>query len=355
MTAGAGTTRTTDTGAETLAPDDPRLSWDGIGGWSGDSGRRLPLRMPVERLATAMSANFSRIALTTAGVRFAVRTDAAELTLDMENDPGGSPLDVRVDGTLVHRWTGGPGRQRVTFPLPAGGPDPAEVEVWLPHLGITRIGAVSFRGHRSLRAAERSGPRWIAYGSSLTQCMYAAGPSETWPALVAAGRGWRLRNLGFAGEAYLDPVVARAVRDAPADVITLELGINAYIRGAFTERSWGPAVCGLIDTIRDGHPDTPVAVLTPLSSPDREKAVNSAGLTLEDTRAITEEAVRVLQRLGDRALHPVDGLALAPVADAAHLYADGLHPTAAGEHVLAERIGAALGGIPLQRVASLRP
>ncbi|MGW6353063.1 hypothetical protein ACWGAA_39935, partial [Streptomyces sp. NPDC055080] len=84
MTTGAGTTRTTDTGAETLAPDDPRLSWDGIGGWSGDSGRRLPLRMPVERLATAMSANFSRIALTTAGVRFAVRTDAAELTLDME-------------------------------------------------------------------------------------------------------------------------------------------------------------------------------------------------------------------------------------------------------------------------------
>ncbi|MFB8021092.1 GDSL-type esterase/lipase family protein [Streptomyces rubiginosohelvolus] len=341
-----GTARAPGAAVERLVPGDPRLSFDGIAGWDRGTGARLPLRMPVDRLATAMSANFSRLARTTAGVRFAVRTDATALELEVDLDPGGSPLDIRVDGILAHRWTGGPGRHRVAFPLPVTDGTPADVEVWLPHLAVTRIGAVTLRGHRHLLAAERTGRRLLVHGSSLTHCMYAAGPSETWPALVAAEHGWRLRNLGFAGEAYLDPVVARTIRDTPADLIALELGINAYIRGAFTARSWGPAVCGFLDTVRDGHPDTPVVVLTPLSSPDRERAVNSAGLTLEGARSLTAEAVRVLQRLGDRHLHLLDGLAVAPVADAGELYADGLHPTAEGEHVLAGRIGTRLASIP---------
>ncbi|WP_078585175.1 GDSL-type esterase/lipase family protein [Streptomyces anulatus] len=333
-----------------LLPGDPRLSFDGIAGWdrSDGAGLPLPLRMPVDRLDTAMSPILCRLARTTAGVRFAVRTDASELELEaeLEADPGGSPLDVRVDGVLAHRWTGGPGRHRMAFPLPGTDGGPAEVEVWLPHLSVTRIGAVTLRGHRHLLAARRTGRRLLVHGSSLTHCVFAAGPSETWPALVAAERGWRLRNLGFAGESYLDQAVARTIRDTPADLITLELGINAYIGGAFTARSWGPAVCGFLETIRDGHPHTPVVVLTPLSSPERERAVNSAGLTLETARSLTAEAVRVLQRLGDRALSLVDGLAVAPVADARRLYADGLHPTAEGEHVLADRIGAELARIP---------
>ncbi|GFN07885.1 hypothetical protein Smic_64410 [Streptomyces microflavus] len=154
---------------------------------------------------------------------------------------------------------------------------------------------------------------------------------------------------GARGEAYLDPLLARTIRDAPADLITLELGINAYIRGGFTARTWGPAVCGFVETVRDGHPDTPVVVLTSLAAPGREQAVNSAGMTLVETRTATARAVRVLQRLGDRALHLVDGLTLVPVADAAQVYADGLHPTPEGEYVLADRIGAALGRIPLPR------
>ncbi|MBK5992827.1 lipolytic protein G-D-S-L [Streptomyces sp. MBT58] len=339
---------------ERLTTDDPRLSFDGITGWSpegdGADGGLLPLRMPLDRLDTTLSANLARLARTTAGVRFAVRTDAASIELEVENSPGGSPLDVRVDGLLAHRWTGGPGRHRIAFALPGGGARPAEVEVWLPHLSATRIAAVSLAGHLSPPdAVDRPGARWVVYGSSIVHCMYAAGPSETWPALVAAEHGWRLRNLGLAGEAYLDPLLARTIRDAPADLITLELGINAYIRGGFTARTWGPAVCGFVETVRDGHPDTPVVVLTSLAAPGREQAVNSAGMTLVETRTATARAVRVLQRLGDRALHLVDGLTLVPVADAAEVYADGLHPTPEGEYVLADRIGAALGRIPLPR------
>ncbi|MFD5199018.1 hypothetical protein ACFWM7_02385 [Streptomyces sp. NPDC058375] len=106
MTAGTGTGP--DFGAhcapgaaeERLVAGDPRLSFDGNADWDRGDGAWLPLRMPVDRLATAMPANFFWLARTTAEVRFAARTDARFLELEVEvgADPGGSPLDVRVDG-----------------------------------------------------------------------------------------------------------------------------------------------------------------------------------------------------------------------------------------------------------------
>lgn len=167
---------------ERLAPDDPHLSFDGNTGWGREDGADglLPLRMPPERLGATLSANLARLARTAAGARFALRTDAASIELEVENGTGGSPLDVRVGGLLAHRWTGGPGRHRITFALPADGARPVEVEVWLPHLDATRIASVSLSGHRSPPLpVGRPGARWVVYGSSIVHCMFAAGPSET--------------------------------------------------------------------------------------------------------------------------------------------------------------------------------
>ncbi|MET8703185.1 GDSL-type esterase/lipase family protein [Kitasatospora sp. NPDC004723] len=313
-------------------PADERLGWDGVCGFERAGGTVLPLRMPQERIATTLSEDFGRLAALPAGARFAVRTDAARLLLDVDAEAGGAPLDVLADGALVHRRRPGPGRERIDIALPGV---PAEVEVWLPHLSRTRLAAVGLSGHRLLAPVRRTGPRWVAYGSSLTHAMFPHGPSESWTALLARRRGWRLRNLGFAGQAYLDPLVARVLRDTPAELITLEIGTNAYIKSAFTSRSWGPAVGGFVETVRDGHPDTPIAVIAALPSAPREHARNAAGLTLADVRELTGAAVRVLQRLGDRRLHLVDGRDVLPLAEADGLYADGLHPTPAGEHRLA--------------------
>ncbi|WP_052396902.1 GDSL-type esterase/lipase family protein [Streptomyces sp. NRRL F-5123] len=333
---------------EWFAPDDPVLSWDGVADLERTADGWLPRRIPAERLATTPSEGFASCAAMPAGVRFGVRTDAAELTLRLDVTGGSAPLDVRVDGALVRRAAVS-GACEVVVPLTegpaAGGPGPHDVEVWLPHLGRTQVARVGFRGHRALLAAERPGPRWVAYGSSLTHSMFAAGPSETWAALTAARRGWRLHNLGFAGEAHLDPVVARTIRGLPADLISVELGINVYLRESFSPRSWGPAVCGFVETVRDGHPDLPLAVITPLASPTRERVPNKVGLTLEQVRDHTVAAVRVLEGLGDRNLHIVDGLSVVPVDEAGDHFADGLHPTADGEHVLAARIGPALEGL----------
>ncbi|MER5354232.1 SGNH/GDSL hydrolase family protein [Kitasatospora sp. NPDC002551] len=325
-------TGTGQAGEQWFDPADERLGWDGVCGFERTGGTVLPLRMPRERIATALSDDLDRLAAMPAGARFAVRTDADRLLLDLDAQAGGAPLDVLADGVLVDRRRPEPGRARLTVALPGV---PADIEVWLPHLSPTRLAAVGLRGHRLLEPVARTGPRWSAYGSSLTHAMFPHGPSESWTALLARRHGWRLRNLGFAGQAYLDPVVARVVRDTPAELITLEIGTNAYIRSAFTARTWGSAVCGFVETVRDGHPDTPIAVIAALPSVEREHAVNAAGLTLAGVRELTGAAVRVLQRLGDRRLHLVDGRDVLPLAEADGVYADGLHPTAAGEHRLA--------------------
>ncbi|MFB7476340.1 SGNH/GDSL hydrolase family protein [Kitasatospora sp. NPDC056184] len=327
---GAG--RTGEPGEQWFDPADERLGWDGVCGFERVGDTVLPLRTPRERIATALSGDLIRFAALPAGVRFAVRTDAARLLLDLEAEAGGAPLDVLADGVLVDRRRPGPGRARLDIVLPGV---PADIEVWLPHLSRTRLAAVGLHGHRLLEPVVRSGPRWTAYGSSLTHAMFPHGPSEGWTALLARRNGWRLRNLGFIGQAYLDQPVARIVRDTPAELITLEIGTNAYLGSAFTARSWAPAVCGFVETIRDGHPDTPIAVISALPSAKREHAVNAAGLTLALIRDLTGTAVRMLQRLGDRRLHLVDGREVLPLAEADRLYADGLHPTAAGEHRLA--------------------
>lgn len=72
-----------------------------------------------------------------------------------------------------------------------------------------------------------------------------------------------LVNLGFSGNALLDPFTARAMRDAPADLISVKVGINIVNADVMRLRAFTPAVHGFLDTIREGHPTTPLLVVSP--------------------------------------------------------------------------------------------
>ncbi|MEV0398345.1 SGNH/GDSL hydrolase family protein [Polymorphospora rubra] len=148
--------------------------------------------------------------------------------------------------------------------------------------------------------------RWVTYGSSITQCHAAAGPSETWPALVARRLRWDLTRLGFSGECHLDPITARAIAERPADLISLCLGINVYGRGSFGPRTLAGQVSGFVQTIRGAHPSVPIVVISPIISPSRETLPNPAEMTLEDVREAVTGAVTTLRRHGDARLHLVE-------------------------------------------------
>src|SRR5690606_8719768 len=133
--------------------------------------------------------------------------------------------------------------------------------------------------------------------------------SETWPAIVANRLGLSLTCMGFGGQCKLEPSVARVIRDLPADLISVCLGINVT-GGDLTRRTFRPAVLGVLQTIRDSHPDMPLVCVSPICSPPREKPPADGGMSLPEMRDMVRSAVETLQRYSDANLHYVDGLTL---------------------------------------------
>ena len=54
------------------------------------------------------------------------------------------------------------------------------------------------------------------------------------------------------------------MRDTPADLISVKIGINLVNTDLMRVRAFGPAVHGFLDTIREGHPSTPLLVVSPI-------------------------------------------------------------------------------------------
>ena len=126
------------------------------------------------------------------------------------------------------------------------------------------------------------------------------------------------------------------MRDLPADYLSMKVGINIYGLNSLNERTFRPAVIGFVQTVRDGHPDTPLAVISPILSAPREQTPNRVGMTLRLMREEIAAAVAALRAHGDHNLHYVDGLRLMG-PEQAHLIPGDTHPSAEGYKVMARR------------------
>ena len=60
------------------------------------------------------------------------------------------------------------------------------------------------------------------------------------------------------------------IRETPADLISLKIGINLVNTDLMRLRAFVPAVHGFLDSIREGHPDTPLLVISPIACPMHE-------------------------------------------------------------------------------------
>lgn len=352
---------------------------------SGDVVRPHRLSADARRHAPAPLRRMSEF---TSGVRLRLRTDADVLELDVScvrlamrhlggpraaavfaavvpgRDPAIAELDTTglIVETADRRLERGPEvNSHVTLALGEAAAA-RDIEVWLPHDAGTSIRAL--RARRAGRpaaigpAAPDTRPRWLHHGSSISHGGTASTPLRTWPVLAAASLGLDLVNLGFGGNAMLDTMTARTIARTPADVITLKFGINVVGGDAMRERVYLSALHGFLDLVRDGHPDTPLVVVTavgcaavetapgPLQpGPDgrvvavpRETRPGDGTLTLERTRELAAAAVEDRRR-DDPALHLADGLALLR-ADEGRLLPDGLHPGDEGYELIAGRFAA---------------
>jgi lysophospholipase L1-like esterase len=331
----------------TIGSDTP--FWFGSTDWQVDDGWATPLRLGR---ADGLSERLRAAAQCAAGVRAEFDTDASAVTLPIRGADGDARqvVDLVVDGRLVERAevertgveraggerAGGDDRGLLTFALPGR---LSRVEIWLPQRGNCQIGGLRLRDVTTVTAPPRR-PRWIAYGSSITQCSAADGPSSTWPALVARRLGWDLTCLGFNGLAHLDLPVAGVIAAAQPDVVTVCAGINIYNQATFTADELAQRLREFVAIIRGvGEHHDPIALrpvtialMSPITSPDREARRNSLDLTLQDVR-------RTVERIADQlpGVSTIAGPDLFGSGDA-DLLSDGLHPTAAGYRLMADRI-----------------
>ena len=321
------------------------------------------------------------------GVRLAFRTRASVVELDAHPTKvvyrGAPPrpdgvYDLLVDGRLLGQQTASGGDVRTvdmatgsveTRSGPVGTvrfadlPDGAkDVEIWLPHNETTRI--ADLRTDAPVEPApDRGRPVWLHHGSSISHGSNAASPSTTWPALAASLGGAELINLGLGGGALLDPFTARTLRDTPADLISVKIGINLVNLDLMRLRAFTPAVHGFLDTVREGHPDVPLLVVSPILCPIHEDTPGPGAFDFEALGAgelrfratgdpaeraggkltlgvIRDELAGVVQQRAatDRNLHYLDGRELYGEADFAELpLPDELHPDAAAHRRIGER------------------
>jgi hypothetical protein len=310
--------------------------WSGMFATATESdGAQRFLRLDPSGFLPPSTDGLANRAAMPAGVRAGWRTGSGTLILEGDGADDASPYDVLVDGALAHRLPAA-GSQRHVVRVAAPSAD-SLVEVWLPHFGDFRLKTATFDGPGAAPAI-LSGARWLAYGSSITHCQQADGPTQTWPALAARSNGWRLSCLGLAGECQLDPVAADTIAQTPLDIISLCLGINSYNAATYSERTYAGAVYSFISTVRRAHPDVPIVVITPVLSLPREDRPNAVGWTLADYREATAVVVAELRHRGDTRLHCIDGTTVLTAKEAIDRLPDTLHPDNAGYALMAERL-----------------
>lgn len=308
-----------------------------------------PWRLPVDQLRLfPPDDTIGARAQDPAGVRVRFVTDATQIQLIMK--PGAQPrlFDLVSDNQLLATARVPAGETKAEFRLDK--PSAAPLEIWLTQCAPVSLSAISCADGSFLWPASDNRLRWVAYGSSITQCTRAFSPCRTWPAVAARQHDLHLTCLGYGGQCHLEPMVGLMIRDLPADLITLKVGINVMGHSSLSARTLAPAVIGLVRIIRERHPVTPMAVISPIVSPPREEKPNAVGLNLQLMRTHIKDAVERLVAAGDRYLLYCDGSVAFPAEVAAQYLPDDLHPDGEGNEYLGRR----LTELALQPLLSMR-
>ncbi|HVU74455.1 MAG TPA: GDSL-type esterase/lipase family protein [Mycobacteriales bacterium] len=362
-----------------FALDDARARIGGALGLPAGRYGSVMSRLSTRSLAQVHDPELRLVATSTSGVRLELRTDAERLELELlptqlqvlDRPPTKLSLDLVVDGHVTRQielpaaariWVRAPGEVElidhppVTVPVDDLGPGVKDLQVWFPHNGFTELVAVHVPDDATLVPVRTGRPRWVHYGSSISHCVEARRPTDTWPATVARRHDLDLINLGLAGHCQLDQMVARDIRDAAPDLVSLKIGVNVVNHDTFRERTFVPALHGFLDTLREGLPDTPVLVLTPIICPpaedhagptllaadgtfrtvERSEELSRGALSLGRIRELIATVVSTRVAAGDAHLALGDGLELFGPEDVGDLH-DALHPTADGYLRIAER------------------
>lgn len=293
-----------------LALPDERLTVNGLGWWPEEKPGlgRLP-----QRLKRDMPPKVWNLAQAPAGVRLRFATDSDRVAFIATSTSTSTPVhvtaighagvDLYVDGIYVgsaapdskgkleKEWIVGKTRARreITFYLPYGRP--------------LKIDAVALPPEASVWPAK---PFAVAkpvvyYGSSITQGIAASNPGLIYQAQLARWLDTDFVNLGFSGNGFGEPALARAVAELDAACFVVDYWANP------PAQLYRDTLPGFIDILRARHPTTPIIVTGPYYNPS-EEVPGDAGQRQIEKRAFAREFVEKRRAAGDKHIVHVDGL-----------------------------------------------
>jgi len=308
-----------------IAHNDPRLSWHGHVSLEQTAEYTRPWRIPFEQKVLFQPDLAIRAAMQ-AGIRLAIQSNTRRLSGTLLPFADERKIDLYVNrefhGTCIVT-------DKSTFAFDDIPAVSNLLELWLPQSRDFALQQLEIDDDASIASVQDDRPKWITYGSSITHCGSAASPSFTWPAVVARASNVNLTCLGFGGQCHLDIQMGRVIRDLSADYISICAGINIYGSSSLNVRTFGPNLIGFVQLLREKHPQTPLALISPIYSFDRETTPNATGWTLQNYRDAVAEAAQTLQDSGDKNIIYVNGLELFN-ENLGHLMPDQLHPDAEG-------------------------
>jgi lysophospholipase L1-like esterase len=318
--------------------------------WPGTDDIPYPRADPADARLPGDTAGTARLPV---GVRFELVGDATaiDVTYTTRTDdfgyrgPGaGTTFAVLRDGALVDEQPATLGAGAVRLSLVGENDAAGDAEhvadspalVYLPEGMLPVVYAIE-PVDGAVEPAPRQ-PRWLAYGDSIAEGWVASGPTGAWPAVAGRERSLDVVNLGYAGAARGELVSAEQVAALDAEVISISHGTNCWTRIPFSVAMFRENTRAFLDIVRDGHPDTPIVVTSPVLRPDAEATANRLGATLRELREAMEAVTAERIAAGDTRLTLVCG---GDLLRAEHL-PDGIHPGDEGHRVLATVFGGAV-------------
>lgn len=312
-----------------LKPDTPHLNWQGVVSLEKIDGSLMPWRTPHGAHLLFPEPLLERSAMP-AGVRISFRSNTTRISGSIVEQRETGFIDLCCDGEFITSFDLKGKNSFVFEDLPN---TDKRIELWLPQFGRFQLKHLNIDDGAIIEPFIDKRPRWITYGSSITQCRTAASPTQTWPGVVARERNFNLTCLGYGGQCHLDSMIARMIRDLPANYISMCLGINIQGASSLGPRAFRPAIIGAVQIIREKHTDIPIVLMSPIYSTNREENPNTVGFSLQKMRDEVQAAAEALNSYGDENIHYVSGL---DVFDSEYidLLPDNLHPDAEGYRVM---------------------
>ncbi|KAA0966187.1 G-D-S-L family lipolytic protein [Sporosarcina sp. ANT_H38] len=262
-----------------------------------------------------------------AGVRITFETNSPIIKVELAASEVEVEFDLLIDRELVKTIIVSP--KDTSFTVDGLLAKNKFVEIYLSQQHKVAVRDVYIAIDANWNSPNSLRKKWLAYGSSITQCHAAESPSKTWPAITAAELDLDLTCLGFSGQCQFEPMIARTIRDTPVNFISLCAGINIYGANSYNERTFQAIIIGFIKIIREKHTTVPIVLSSPIFGAFREETTNSAGFTLIEMRQQVQEIVEIFRRNGDNHLFYINGLDILGEKHAG-LLPDQLHPNAEG-------------------------